>query len=286
MKRRRRILLVSALCVLLGFLAAAGTLFAVRGDWRYLAALRFRRYPAAMLTAQQPEALTPVPLADFLQDSRVTVTSDLLLINGDHGIPEGFSPVLEGEGGIPMSPAALSAFRQMNRAAETETGTRLYVRSAWRSAEEQRQEWLAGGEKIAAQPGYSEHETGLALDVCVAGYGGMSFLKTKAGRYVNDFCGEFGFVVRYPYGGQAETGVDYEPWHVRYVGLPHSSIIMNSGITLEGYMNLLEPETWYQSGAYYILRTAGQSLAVPQQFEACTASQDNLGYWVLTFRMD
>lgn len=183
-----------------------------------------------------------------------------------------------------MSPMTLFAFRQMNAAVEAETGTRLFVRSAWRSTEEQRQEWLTGGEKLAARPGYSEHETGLALDICVTGYGGMSFLKTAAGRYVNDFCGEFGFIIRYPYGGQAETGMEYEPWHIRYVGLPHSSIIMNSGITLEGYLSLLKPETWYRSGMYDILRTDGQNFSVPQNFQACTVSQDNLGYWVLTFQ--
>lgn len=277
--------LLCAVCLLLCVAIAGGALLAYRGDWRYRLGLRFRHYSAPELTVQPPtDGQLELPLEDLLSDPRVTVTSDLLLINGDNAIPEGFAPVLTEDGGIPMAEAALIAFRQMNLAVQAETGTRLYVRSAWRSAEEQQKEWEQGGaQKIASKPGHSEHETGMALDVCVAGYGGMAFLKTAAGRMTNDTCGNYGFIIRYPDGKQSETGAVYEPWHLRYVGAPHASIIMNSGITLEKYLELLIPDTWYQSGDYSILRTAANSIPVPAEFTSCIASQDNLGYWIFTF---
>lgn len=284
--RSRRLWLIGALCLLLCVLIAGGTLLALRGDWRYRIALRFRRYPSPELTAQQPQGgLTEYTQEAFLADSRVTVTTDLMLINGSHPVPEGYSPDLTDEGGCPMLPSVLEAFRQMNDAVRERTGTRLYVLSGWRSAGEQEQEWLESGEKLAAKPGYSEHQTGMALDVCVMGYGGMSFLKTEAGRNVNDRCGDYGFIIRYPDGREDETGMSYEPWHLRYVGAPHSDIIMRSNLTLEAYLECLIPDTLFRSGEYYILRTAGQTLSAPTGFVSCTVSEDNCGYRIYTFRM-
>ncbi len=284
--RSRRFWLISALCLLLCMLLAGGALLALRGDWRYRIGLRLRRYPAPELTAQQPQdGLTEVGLEELLSDPRVSVTADLLLINGSHPVPDGFSPGLTDEGGCPMLPSVLEAFRTMNEVVRELTGTRLYVLSGWRSAAEQEQEWLESGEKLAAKPGYSEHQTGMALDVCVVGYGGMSFLKTEAGRWVNDRCGDYGFIIRYPDGREEETGMSYEPWHLRYVGEPHARIIMESGLTLEDYFAHLTPDTLYASGEYYILRTAAQTLSVPNGFAGCTVSEDNCGYRIFTFRM-
>ena len=284
--RSRRFWLVSALCLLLCFALAVGVLLALRGDWLYRMVLRFRRYPPPELTVQQPAGgLSECALESLLSDPRVLETADLLLINGAHPVPSGFAPDLTDEGGCPMLPSVLEAFRTMNEAVRELTGTRLYVLSGWRSAEEQEQEWLESGEKLAAKPGYSEHQTGMALDVCVLGYGGMSFLKTEAGRWVNDRCGDYGFIIRYPDGREEDTGMSYEPWHLRYVGEPHARIIMESGLTLEDYFACLTPDTLYASGEYYILRTAAQTLSVPNGFAECTVSEDNCGYRIFTFRM-
>ena len=283
--RSRRFWLVAALCLLLCLLLAAGGLLALRGDWRYRLSLRLRRYPPPELTVLSAEGMTARPLDELLADPRVTVSAELLLVNGSHPVPDGFSPDLTDEGGCPMLPAALEAFRRMNNAVREQTGTRLYVLSGWRSAAEQEQEWLSGGEQLAARPGYSEHQTGMALDVCVLGYGGMSFLKTDAGRWVNDRCGEYGFIIRYPDGKSEETGMSYEPWHLRYVGAPHAQLIMESGLTLEAYLELLTPDTLFRSGEYVILRTAAQTVPTPDSFSSCSVSDDNCGYRIFTFQL-
>lgn len=285
--KRRWLLLIGGVCLLLCFATVCGALLAWRGDWRYRIGLNFRRYEDPALTAGVPSGeLCERSLEELFSDPRVAVTSDLLLIGPSHPIPGEFSPALTDEGGIPMAEEVLRAFREMNGYVQAETGEKLFVRSAWRSAEEQQKEWEAGGsKKLASEPGYSEHQTGLALDVCTAGYGGMAFLKTSAGRLVNDTCWKFGFIVRYPQGKQNETGAVYEPWHLRYVGTPHAEIIMNAGITLESYAELFVPDTWYRSGEYFILRTASPSVCVPPQFASCVASPDNLGYWILTFKL-
>lgn len=80
----------------------------------------------------------------------------------------------------------------------------------------------AGANERSAHPGYSEHQTGLALDVGNAD-GSCSiatcFSKDPAGKWVAAHGHKFGFIVRYPKGKAAITGYAYEPWHLRYVGV-------------------------------------------------------------------
>lgn len=97
---------------------------------------------------------------------------------------------------------------------------------------------------FVAFPGHSEHETGLAIDlgkkmenidfVCPEfPYEGIcQSFRTLAPSY--------GFIQRYPRGKESETGIAHEPWHFRYVGLPHSEIISALDLTLEGYHDHLK----------------------------------------------
>ena len=74
--------------------------------------------------------------------------------------------------------------------------------------------------KIAvARGGYSEHNTGLAIDL-----NGVSpdSLETDAGKWMAEHAEEYGFVLRFPKDKEAETGIMYEPWHYRYVGKEHA----------------------------------------------------------------
>ncbi len=78
------------------------------------------------------------------------------------------------------------------------------------------------GERLAARPGFSEHQTGLAADVSAVGQGCVireCFGKTKAGRWIRSHAWQFGFIVRYPKSETQKTGYQYEPWHLRFVGL-------------------------------------------------------------------
>jgi len=89
-----------------------------------------------------------------------------------------------------------------------------------------------------ARPGTSEHNTGLAFDLL---YDGMWSLEREweegeAFDWLMAHCHEYGFILRFPEGKEAITGVIYEPWHYRYVGVEAATEIMSRGITLEEYV--------------------------------------------------
>jgi hypothetical protein len=132
--------------------------------------------------------------------------------------------------------------------------------------------------------GCSEHEAGLALDVYAPYCGGINFLRSPAGRMVNKICGEYGFILRYPKGKEDITGIDYEPWHIRYVGQPHAKLIMEHGLTLEEYINTLKIGTWYACGDYRFARLSPDALRLPEGWTQCDISPDNMGYYVVTVR--
>ena len=283
MKFRKPNVRFLVLILVTAVLLAAVGLFCYRGDWRYRVALRFRTYPPLQLTEAPPTAGEPLPFVELLSDARTVQSDSLILVNPNHPLPAGYEPALIETDGLLISDRALSAFRKLNEMITEATGTRLYIRSAYRSAEEQATEAAQNGE-YAAKPGESEHETGLALDVCVAGYGGMSFLKTKAGRLTCDRCAEYGFIVRYPSGKENVTGVPYEPWHLRYVGKIHAGLMAESGLSLEEYLHALTPEVWYRTAdGAWILRTASEEIVLPEsEWSRCEISPDHLGYQIVT----
>lgn len=86
--------------------------------------------------------------------------------------------------------------------------------------------------KYVAIPGYSEHHTGYALDI-------VSHQNSKGSQWYVDNCWLYGFIHRYPEDKQDITGIYYEYWHFRYVGVPHAEIMMSNGIVLEEYINML-----------------------------------------------
>lgn len=92
-----------------------------------------------------------------------------------------------------------------------------------------------------ATPGYSEHHTGYALDFNLLHEDGTSDSYTGTGIYewVNEHAPEYGFVVRYEPDKAEYTGIQYEPWHFRYVGVPHSLIMKEKNFCLEEYIQFL-----------------------------------------------
>ena len=93
-----------------------------------------------------------------------------------------------------------------------------------------------------ATPGYSEHHTGLAIDINIKVDGkypqNNKELEQQAKYYENIFkyLKDFGFILRYPKGKEKITGYNYEPWHIRYVGFLPANLIMNNNLTLEEYL--------------------------------------------------
>ena len=89
--------------------------------------------------------------------------------------------------------------------------------------------------QTVADPGASEHHTGLAFDVAISGE--ASFGATKQSVWLAQHCWEYGFILRYPSDKTAITGISYEPWHIRYVGTEHSIIMRNENLCLEEYID-------------------------------------------------
>jgi len=127
-------------------------------------------------------------------------------------------------------------------------GIKLYAVSGYRSYRTQKSLYetyvqTQGPEHAAAfsaEPGKSEHQTGLAMDVSGADSETrleQSFADTPEGKWLEANCADFGFVIRYPKGKEAITGYAYEPWHLRYVGTEIAKEVMSRGLTLEEYFS-------------------------------------------------
>ena len=94
----------------------------------------------------------------------------------------------------------------------------------------------SGADKIAARPGYSEHQTGLALDIfCTTNSSTKTFAESEAYRWLLDNSYKYGFILRYPEGKENITGYAFESWHYRYVGKDLATKIYNEGITFDEY---------------------------------------------------
>lgn len=113
----------------------------------------------------------------------------------------------------------------------------LTLFSAYRSFEKQASLWnndYSFDDMYKAVPGYSEHQTGLCVDISTRNDGLVSN-KTNAYNYLKANAKRFGFILRYPENKEAITGYNYEPWHFRYVG-DISTFIEDNNLTLEEYI--------------------------------------------------
>lgn len=278
-KRYRILLIVLSACVLLAF---AGV-FYYHAEWWFPTWHAMRHQKELALTETALDADTRLwTLDELTADERVMLSNNLLLVNATHPLPEDYVPELIEYNGAKMHPLMRDPYISLRDDVQAKTGVRIYVASDYRTAEEQAEIIASSQDGIAAALGCSEHEAGLALDVYAPYFGGVNFLRSRAGRMVNNVCGEYGYILRYPFGKEAVTGIAYEPWHLRYVGQPHARLMMESGLTMEEYLERLTPNTWYQSGNYLIARLASDALTLPADFAHCDISPDNMGYYVVT----
>lgn len=184
----------------------------------------------------------------------------LILANKNSPLPEGYAPELVtlADSSLQMQTEAAAAFDEMRQAANA-TGLHLMACSTYRSVERQTelydaevQKWIGKGyaeadarEKAATVvmiPGCSEHNTGLAVDVGSVTNQRVEedFENEPEFDWLQEHAAEYGFILRYPSDKQAITGVSYEPWHYRYVGVENAKAIKESGLCLEEYLGLLQ----------------------------------------------
>ncbi len=283
-KKKYRVLCIVLAAVVLA--VGVGVVLS-HGEWWYPVMLSLRSYPDPDLTETALTGETRFWTLDgLLAEENVTLSSDLLLVNASHPLPDGYEAVLTEYNGARMHPLMVDPYVALRDAVQAKTGVRIYVASDYRTAEEQAAIIEGSEEGIAAALGCSEHEAGLALDVYAPYYAGEEFLGSRAGRMVNDVCGEYGYIIRYPKHKTDVTGIAYEPWHLRYVGQPHAEIIMESGLALEEYIELLAVGVWYRHGDYLISRRAADDLTLPDGWTHCNLSPDNTGYYILTLKMN
>ena len=151
---------------------------------------------------------------------------------------------------IYMRPEAARALEALFAGA-AEDGITLYATSGFRSYSTQKaifdRKAAERGEQTAnrsvAKPGYSEHQTGLAMDIegeTTLGTGlTAAFGESPEGIWVAEHCHEYGFIIRYPKDKTSITGYIYEPWHIRYVGIEAATEITQLGVTFEEYILLI-----------------------------------------------
>lgn len=203
-------------------------------------------------------------VAGEVNQDGITVVADpdspLVIVNKDRMLPEGYEPTDLVIPNVPFQavneerkhlrlPAA-EALEELFAAAE-EAGVELVAVSGFRRYETQ--EFLynysveQNGEeyanKYSAQPGHSEHQTGLAMDVSTASIAFRlveEFEETPEGQWIEENAHQYGFVVRYPKGKSEITGYNYEPWHLRYVGEEVATEIAEQNMTIETYFGLVE----------------------------------------------
>ena len=144
---------------------------------------------------------------------------------------------------VQITQETYDAFMDMWNAAHEE-GIYLILASGYRSAAEQKQvydEYERGygtsfADNIAARPGYSEHQTGLAIDMyskeCASA---KTFKDSKTYAWLMANAYKYGFILRYPEGKQELTGYKYESWHYRYVGQELAKKVVDSGLTYDEY---------------------------------------------------
>lgn len=172
-----------------------------------------------------------------------------VLVNKKHClVPLSYAPKTVTVGSAVLSPLAASDYRKMIAAA-AEAGHSLRASSSYRSFADQvstYRYWLEYTDSISetnavsAMPGYSEHQTGLTVDLAVGGCVLDCLTKHAAYPWLTQHAHEYGFIERYPLGKEEITGYSHESWHYRYVGVETASDMKRSGIqTLEEYWEML-----------------------------------------------
>lgn len=95
-------------------------------------------------------------------------------------------------------------------------------------------------EKYIPKPGFSEHNTGLAMDIIISSNKTATNIDYKSDEYLylENIAYLYGFIIRYPKGKETVTGYEYEPWHLRYVGNDLAKYLRKNNITLEEYYSI------------------------------------------------
>ncbi len=213
------------------------------------------------VTESQAETTEPVTEAKKINEETGRIIVDpeqdlwnLVVVNMGREMPSGYKPVLAEilSTGYYMDERVVPFYEQMYAAAKKD-GITLTPYSGYRSYERQERNYknltetymsdyglsrAEAAEKAATvilPPGTSEHNLGLAMDICNTK---DSFAFTEEYKWLTENAHKYGFILRYTEEKTDITGIVDEPWHWRFVGVEYAQDIKNSGLCLEEYLEL------------------------------------------------
>jgi len=152
--------------------------------------------------------------------------------------------------GMQLNKECAEALIRLSDAARAD-GYTLYLKSAYRSWQTQNTMYYNRLKKNkgkddgwVSKPGASDHQTGLGCDVVPKSWKSKAMnskmAKEPECQWMAEHCQEYGFIIRYPEDKQDVTEINYEPWHLRYVGIPAATYIMENGLCLEEFNDQLQ----------------------------------------------
>lgn len=238
------------------------------------------------ITGIDMENIKSISIKD-IKDGKTNIryNNSLLLINQEHLVDNTFLPNIKNykNTSLMVDENVIMPLSDMLSKALNHTGDKILIMSSYRDFNHQ-VEIFNEDKKTAAIPGSSEHQSGLALDLYVKENAGRKFISTDGGKWIYNNCWNYGFVVRYPLLKENITNIPYEPWHIRYVGLPHSKIMYDNKYTLEEYINKFSIDMFYKYGNYIISRQKpiNNQIIIPSNLKNVWISPDNMGFYFIT----
>ena len=184
-----------------------------------------------------------------------------------------------------LSKDALVMLRAMFDSAASVGYTQFRVTEGFRTHEHQQMLYTSmAGTGLAAPPGHSEHQVGLAVDIS---YHGVNIGNSSQGTWLMDYSYRYGFILRYPEHKTEITMVPFEPWHYRFVGQPHAYFMKRNDLVLEEYIAYLrrrgEIAVDFEGVRFTVhyMFGAGETIEIPKDY-LFAASRDNTGGVIVT----
>jgi D-alanyl-D-alanine carboxypeptidase len=255
---RRTKILVSALLIVLLF--SAGTMaYYANQEENVVSIPEIAQQPKTEeeqppVTAEVTPAPSPAPAPEpevaqwpvtYSMDQASSLT---VVVNKKHKLPSNYAPSLQSVSGGQLRPEAANALASLLADAEA-AGVPMKIISSYRSYNTQvatYNKWVeidgkAQADRSSARAGHSEHQTGLAVDIGMPDGScnlEICFGSKPQGIWVAQNAHKYGFIVRYESDTEAVTGYQYEPWHLRYLGVDVATAVVNSGQTLDQYYSV------------------------------------------------
>lgn len=205
---------------------------------------------SATPTTASPQPASPTPSASPSPDTRKGKqlnkpyqVNGIPVISKKHRVSASYGPA-DPTGPNHLDADTAAALATMTAAAAAD-GVTVKVKSGYRTYATQKATYDRAlrtqpqNINFYAPPGASEHQTGLAVDLWDGRVWYRAMENTATGKWLHKHAHEYGFILRFPKGKQSITGVPYEPWHFRYIGVRDAKKFgKGNQLTLEEYLGL------------------------------------------------